>query len=83
MSTNPMPQNVLCLKNLALNILKNSSPEVIAKGVEVSELDLYSKYPMQISPQITSSQSQNIVTPDTSLIFNPTLLYSLPQAYQT
>ncbi|CAG8803194.1 44290_t:CDS:1, partial [Gigaspora margarita] len=30
---------------------------------------------MQISPQITSSQSQNIVTSDTSLIFNPTLLY--------
>ncbi|CAG8811405.1 20807_t:CDS:2, partial [Gigaspora rosea] len=39
MSTNPTPQNILCLKNLALNILKNGSPEVIAEGVEVLELD--------------------------------------------
>ncbi|CAG8830441.1 38813_t:CDS:2, partial [Gigaspora margarita] len=39
MSTNPTPQNVSCLKNLALNILKNGTPEVIAKGVEVPELD--------------------------------------------
>ncbi|CAG8823968.1 10336_t:CDS:2, partial [Racocetra fulgida] len=39
MSTNPTPQNILCLKNLALNILKNGFPEVIAEGVEVLELD--------------------------------------------
>ncbi|RIB28224.1 hypothetical protein C2G38_2158560 [Gigaspora rosea] len=43
MSTNPTPQNILCLKNLALNILKNGSPEVIAEGVEVLELDPYLK----------------------------------------
>ncbi|CAG8801230.1 23168_t:CDS:2 [Gigaspora margarita] len=137
MSTNPTPQNVSCFKNLALNILKNGTPEVIAKGVEVPELDPCSKYnkelflyeikklftiltcahmfhrscledyvkdlsqcpkcaievepidysesssqenqtlsipdPMQISPQITSTQSRNTITPDTTLIFNPTL----------
>ncbi|KAF0468056.1 hypothetical protein F8M41_025867 [Gigaspora margarita] len=33
MSTNPTPQNVLYLKNLALNILKNGFPEVIAKAI--------------------------------------------------
>ncbi|KAF0419082.1 hypothetical protein F8M41_007189 [Gigaspora margarita] len=43
MSTNPMPKNVLCFKNLALNILKNSSQEVITKGVKASKLDPYSK----------------------------------------
>ncbi|KAF0484071.1 hypothetical protein F8M41_023114 [Gigaspora margarita] len=43
MSTNPMPKNVSCFKNLALNILKNSSQEVITKGVEVPELDPCSK----------------------------------------
>ncbi|RIB18689.1 hypothetical protein C2G38_2183903 [Gigaspora rosea] len=43
MSTNPTSQNVSCLKNLALNILKNGTPEVIAKGVEVPELDPCSK----------------------------------------
>ncbi|CAG8510586.1 21585_t:CDS:2 [Dentiscutata erythropus] len=39
MFTNPTPQNVSCLKNLALNILKNGSRNIIAKGVEVPELD--------------------------------------------
>src|SRR6185437_1367279 len=39
MSTNPNPQNISCLKTLALNILKNGSPDIIAKGVEVPELD--------------------------------------------
>ncbi|CAG8786911.1 12737_t:CDS:2, partial [Gigaspora rosea] len=39
MSTNSTPKNVSCLKNLALNILKNSSQEVITKSVEVLELD--------------------------------------------
>ncbi|CAG8494043.1 5453_t:CDS:1 [Scutellospora calospora] len=146
MSTNPTPKNVSCLKNLALNILKNGVLEVITKGVEVPELDPcskckeelflyelkkpftilicehiyhrscledyvkdlpqcpecameiesigYARYsstsepssqdqaqntsdPMQISPQMTSSQNQNIVTPYTSLIFNPTLSYDL------
>ncbi|CAG8675951.1 980_t:CDS:2 [Cetraspora pellucida] len=43
MSTNPTPKNILCLKNLALNILKNSIPEIITKGVEVPELDPCSK----------------------------------------
>ncbi|CAG8805760.1 8022_t:CDS:1, partial [Cetraspora pellucida] len=43
MSTNPTSKNVSCLKNLALNILKNSTPEVITKGVEVPELDPCSK----------------------------------------
>ncbi|CAG8838955.1 15521_t:CDS:1, partial [Cetraspora pellucida] len=43
MSTNPTPKNVSCLKNLALNILKNGTPEVITKGVEVPELDSCSK----------------------------------------
>ncbi|CAG8482247.1 9276_t:CDS:1, partial [Cetraspora pellucida] len=43
MSTNPTSQNILCLKNLALNILKNDIPEIIAKSVEVSELDPCSK----------------------------------------
>ncbi|CAG8854814.1 9314_t:CDS:1, partial [Gigaspora margarita] len=38
-----MPQNISCFKNLALNILKNGTPEVIAKGVEVPELDPCSK----------------------------------------
>ncbi|CAG8845618.1 502_t:CDS:1 [Gigaspora margarita] len=137
MSTNPTPQNILCLKNLALNILKNGSPEVIAEDVEVPELDPCSKCnkelflykikkpftiltcahmfhrscledyvknlpqcpkcaievepidysksssqenqtlsipnPMQISPQMTSTQSRNTITPNTTLIFNPTL----------
>ncbi|CAG8802085.1 29212_t:CDS:2 [Gigaspora margarita] len=145
MSTDQTPQNISCLKTLALNILKNGTPEVIAKGVEVPELDLcsrckeelflyelkkpftilicghifhrscledyvkdfpqcpecaieiesidYTRYsgtsepssqdqvqstsdPMQISPQmaqITSDQSQNIVTSDTTYISNPTL----------
>ncbi|CAG8619354.1 9297_t:CDS:2 [Dentiscutata erythropus] len=36
--------------------------------------------PMQISPQMTSSQNQNTVTPYTSLIFNPTLSYD-PTTY--
>ncbi|CAG8707039.1 14991_t:CDS:1, partial [Racocetra fulgida] len=31
--------NITCLKTLALNILKNGSPETIASGVEVPELD--------------------------------------------
>ncbi|CAG8847179.1 31720_t:CDS:1, partial [Gigaspora margarita] len=144
MSTDPTPQNISCLQTLALNILNNGSPDIIAKGVEVPELDPcsrckeelflyklkkpftalicghifhrscledyvkdlpqcpkcaieiepidYARYsgssgpnlqdqgqstsdPMQISPQITSSQNQNIVTPNTSLIFNPTLSY--------
>ncbi|RIB00531.1 hypothetical protein C2G38_2256643 [Gigaspora rosea] len=137
MSTDPTPQNISCLKTLALNILKNSSPDVIAKDVEIPELDPcsrckeelflyefkkpfttlicghifhrrcledyvkdlpqcpkcaieiesidYTHYsgtfeqstsdPMQISPQMTSSQSQNTITPDTTLIFNPTLAY--------
>ncbi|CAG8674731.1 14574_t:CDS:2, partial [Racocetra fulgida] len=39
MSTDPTPQNISCLKTLALNILKNSSPDVIAKDVEIPELD--------------------------------------------
>ncbi|CAG8797427.1 16782_t:CDS:2 [Gigaspora margarita] len=106
-----MPQNVSYLKNLALNILKNDTLEVIAKGIEVPELDPcsnclenyvkdlpqcpkyaievepidYSKSssqknqtlsipdPMQISPQITSTQSRNTITPDTTFIFNSTL----------
>ncbi|CAG8742842.1 3245_t:CDS:2 [Dentiscutata erythropus] len=115
MSTNPNPQNISCLKTLALNILKNGSPDIIAKGVEVPELDPCSscledyvkdlpQCPkcameiesidymhsgtseqstldlMQISPQMKSSQNQNIVTPYTSLIFNPTLSYN-PTTY--
>ncbi|CAG8453087.1 14754_t:CDS:2 [Cetraspora pellucida] len=43
MSTNLTSQNVSCLKNLALNILKNGTSEVIAKGIEVPELDPCSK----------------------------------------
>ncbi|KAF0436581.1 hypothetical protein F8M41_004674 [Gigaspora margarita] len=43
MFINAIPQNILYLKNLALNILKNSFPEVIAKGGEVLELDPCSK----------------------------------------
>ncbi|CAG8641182.1 24876_t:CDS:2, partial [Dentiscutata erythropus] len=39
MSTNPNPQNISCLKTLTLNILKNSSLDIIAKGIEVPELD--------------------------------------------
>ncbi|CAG8789543.1 14290_t:CDS:1, partial [Cetraspora pellucida] len=39
MATNPMPQNVSCLKSLALNILKNDTPEVIVKNVDIPELD--------------------------------------------
>ncbi|CAG8851845.1 1886_t:CDS:1, partial [Gigaspora margarita] len=31
--------NITCLKTLALNILKNGSPDTIASGVEVPELD--------------------------------------------
>ncbi|CAG8778119.1 9469_t:CDS:1, partial [Gigaspora rosea] len=31
--------NITCLKTLALNILKNGSPETIASGIEVPELD--------------------------------------------
>ncbi|KAF0443231.1 hypothetical protein F8M41_003585 [Gigaspora margarita] len=39
-----MSKNVSYLKNLALNILKNSFPKVIAESVEVLELDPCSKY---------------------------------------
>lgn len=39
MSTDQTLQNISCLKTLALNILKNGSPDIIAKGVEVPELD--------------------------------------------
>ncbi|CAG8628786.1 15397_t:CDS:2, partial [Gigaspora margarita] len=38
MSTDQIPQNILCLKTLALNILKNGFPDIIAKGIEVPEL---------------------------------------------
>ncbi|CAG8628752.1 23403_t:CDS:1 [Gigaspora margarita] len=44
MSTNLTPQNISYLKTLALNILKNGSPDIIAKGVEVPELDPCSRY---------------------------------------
>ncbi|CAG8788875.1 28422_t:CDS:1 [Gigaspora margarita] len=144
MSTNLILQNISYLKTFALNIFKNGFSDVIAKDVEIPELDPCSKCnqelflyklkkpftiltcghiyyhsylenyvkdllqcpkcaieiepidyacysgssgsnlqdqrqstsdSMQISPQITSSQSQNIVTSDTFLIFNPILLY--------
>ncbi|CAG8840676.1 13626_t:CDS:2, partial [Gigaspora margarita] len=37
MSTDPTPQNISCLKTLTLNILKNSSPDTIAKDIGVPE----------------------------------------------
>ncbi|CAG8840408.1 44967_t:CDS:2, partial [Gigaspora margarita] len=43
MSTDPTPQNISCLKTLTLNILKNGSLDVIAKDVEIPELDPCSK----------------------------------------
>ncbi|CAG8810461.1 20104_t:CDS:2, partial [Racocetra fulgida] len=39
MSTDPTLKNISCLKTLALNILKNSSPGVIEKNVDIPELD--------------------------------------------
>ncbi|CAG8821597.1 16137_t:CDS:1, partial [Gigaspora rosea] len=39
MSTDPTLKNISCLKTLALNILKNSSPDAIAKDIGVPELD--------------------------------------------
>ncbi|CAG8856335.1 44711_t:CDS:1, partial [Gigaspora margarita] len=39
MSTDQTPQNISCLKTLALNILKNGSSDIIAKDVEILELD--------------------------------------------
>ncbi|CAG8459020.1 4837_t:CDS:2 [Cetraspora pellucida] len=39
MSINPTSLNISCLKTLALNILKNSSPDVIANSIEVLELE--------------------------------------------
>ncbi|CAG8474970.1 11715_t:CDS:2 [Cetraspora pellucida] len=43
MSTDPTPQNISCLKTLTLNILKNNFPNVIAKDIEISELDSCSR----------------------------------------
>ncbi|CAG8622354.1 25533_t:CDS:1 [Dentiscutata erythropus] len=39
MATNPIPQNILCLETLVLNVLKNSSPEKIANDINIPELD--------------------------------------------
>ncbi|CAG8666445.1 17572_t:CDS:1, partial [Cetraspora pellucida] len=39
MFTDPTPKNISCLKTLALNILKNNSPDAIAKDIGVPELD--------------------------------------------
>ncbi|KAF0419061.1 hypothetical protein F8M41_007224 [Gigaspora margarita] len=41
MSTDPTPQNISCLKTLALNVLKNSSPEKLASNINIPELDPY------------------------------------------
>ncbi|CAG8678059.1 3305_t:CDS:2 [Gigaspora margarita] len=38
-STNPTPLNIACLEILALNVLKNSSPEKIASDINIPELD--------------------------------------------
>ncbi|CAG8634109.1 30058_t:CDS:1, partial [Gigaspora margarita] len=37
--TNPTPLNIACLEILALNVLKNSSPEKIASDINIPELD--------------------------------------------
>ncbi|CAG8731933.1 607_t:CDS:1, partial [Gigaspora rosea] len=43
MATNPTPLNIACLEILALNVLKNLSPEKIAseKDKEKTNLDKY------------------------------------------
>ncbi|CAG8758608.1 7702_t:CDS:1, partial [Cetraspora pellucida] len=39
MATNSTTQNISCLEILALNILKNPSPEKIANDINIPELD--------------------------------------------
>ncbi|CAG8776971.1 12843_t:CDS:2, partial [Gigaspora rosea] len=38
-ATNPTPLNIACLETLALNVLKNLSPEKIASDINIPELD--------------------------------------------
>ncbi|CAG8661526.1 9857_t:CDS:10, partial [Gigaspora margarita] len=49
MATNPTPLNIACLEILALNVLKNSSPEKIASDINMPELDSCSS--IKISPK--------------------------------